>query len=111
MRPGISSETLARAGVVAVSAEQAEAMCGLATEGLFIPYRGLDGAPVLDNGKPYGRLRLAKAFATKKYHQAFGSGVHVYLPPGLEDVPRGSDLFVIEGEFKSLSLMEAGFPA
>jgi hypothetical protein len=111
MRPGISSETLARAGVAAVPAEQAEALCGLATEGLFIPYRALNGAPLLDGGKPYGRLRLQRPLESKKYHQAFGSRVHAFLPPGLADVPRGSDLFVIEGEFKSLSLMEAGFAA
>jgi hypothetical protein len=111
MRPGISIDLLARAGVQPVSAEQAEALCGLSTEGLFIPYRGLDGAPVLDGGKPYGRLRLQRPLESKKYHQALGSHVHAYLPFGLADVPRESDLFVIEGEFKALSLMEAGFVA
>ena len=111
MRPGISPETLARTGVAAVSAEQADALCGISAEGLFIPYRALDGAPVLDGGKPYGRLRLAHPTESKKDHQPLFSGVHAYLPPGLADVPRGSDLFVIEGEFKALSLMETGFAA
>jgi hypothetical protein len=102
---------LARAGVQRVSAEQADALCGLSCEGLFIPYRTLDGADVLDGNKPYGRLRLDRPVESKKYHQALGSRVHAYVPPGLADVPRGTDLFIIEGEFKALSLTEAGFPA
>src|SRR5687767_14550714 len=111
MRPGISPEMLERAGVRSVTDDEAKALCGLSEAGLFLPYRTLDGAPVLDSGKPYGRLRLANAKAAKKYHQAFGSSVHAFIPPGLNGVAPGGDLFVVEGEFKSLSLTEAGFPA
>ena len=111
MRPGISNESLAAAGVAQVSAQEAGAQCGLADAALCIPYRTFDGAAVTDGGKPYGRLRLEKPGEGKKYHQAAGTGVHAYLPPGLNDAAVGSDLFVIEGEFKSLSLTEAGFAA
>lgn len=102
---------LARAGVEVVSAEAAEQRCGLKAAGLFLPYRTLDGAAVRDEGEGYGRLRIAEPAGAKKYHQAMGSGVHAYLPPGLADTAAGGDLFLIEGEFKSLALMEAGFPA
>jgi len=111
MRPGISLETLARAGVRSVTADEAKALCNLSEAGLFLPYHTLDGVPALDNGKPYGRLRLANAKAAKKYHQAFGSSVHAYVPPSLKECAPGNDLFIIEGEFKSLALTESGFPA
>ena len=111
MRPGISKEGLATAGVVQVSAQEAAALCCLAEDGLFIPYRTLDEAAVVDGGKPYGRLRLENPREAKKYHQALDTTVHAYLPPRLKTAAVGGDLFLIEGEFKALSLMEAGFPA
>lgn len=44
-----------------------------------------------------------------KYAQREGSGVHVYFPKGL---PRDcGEAYLIEGEFKALSLTESGFPA
>ena len=110
-RPGISLEALERAGVRPISKEEAQRLCGLAEPGLWLPYRTLAGAPINDGEKVYGRLRLEKPVNSKKYHQEFGTGVHAYLPPGLEAVASGGDLIVIEGEFKALSLMEAGFPA
>ena len=110
VRPGISSKMLADAGVRRVNAVGAERLCGLAEPGLWLPYRALDGAPILEGGKAYGRLRMDRPQESKKYHQAFGTGVHGYVTPGLSSVAPGDDLFVIEGEFKALSLMEAGFP-
>lgn len=111
MRPGISPDMLARAGVRRVNGDEASSLCQLLQPGLFIPYRKLDGSAVLDGEKEYGRLRLDVPVDGKKYHQAFGTGVHAYLPPGLNAVPSGQPLFLIEGEFKSMALMEAGFPA
>src|SRR5947209_4721965 len=101
-RPGISREMLARAGVRWVGAEEAEGLCGLAEGGLWLPYKTLDSADVSEGGKPYGRLRLDRPQGSKKYHQAFGTGVHAYLPPGLIALPSGEDLVLVEGEFKTL---------
>ena len=110
-RPGILAEMLDRAGVRRVSAAEALALCGLEQSGLWLPYLAFAGEPVMEGGKPYGRLRLDKPRGSKKYHQAFGTGVHVYLPPGLEDLRTGGDVPCVEGEFKAMSLTEAGFPA
>lgn len=112
MRPGISNEMLVRAGVRHVSAAEAEALCGAAKTGLWLPYRNAEGSAIRDGDKDYGRLRLDEPEDKKKYHQAFGTSVHAYLPPGVGDTPSpGGDLYIIEGEFKSLSLAEAGFRA
>ena len=112
MRPGISNEMLAQAGVRPVSAEEAKALCHLAEPGLWLSYRDLDGNAFRDGDKDYGRLRLETPQGKKKYHQAAGTTVHAYLPPGLADASNiGGDLFIIEGEFKAAALMEAGFPA
>jgi hypothetical protein len=112
MRPGISNEMLERADVRHVSAEEAKDLCGLDSSGLWLPYRNLDGSAICDGGKDYGRLRLDKPRGDMKYYQAGGTNVHAYLPPTLADATDvGGDLFIIEGEFKSLSQTEAGFPA
>ena len=110
-RPGISPETLARAGVRRLAAVEAKAVCGLAEAGLIIPYFDLDGSPIVDGGRAYGRLRLASPAGGKKYHQAFGTGVHAYLPPGLAANGPGGDLVLIEGEFKALALAEEDIAA
>ncbi|MEY4385010.1 MAG: hypothetical protein RLY20_293 [Verrucomicrobiota bacterium] len=112
MRPGISNDMLARAGVRSVNADEAMGLCNLAEPGLWLPYRDADGNAVRDGVTTYGRLRLDTPQGKKKYHQAAGTTVHAYLPPGLNDFKEtGGDLYLIEGEFKSLSLTEAGFPA
>src|SRR5262249_38081091 len=110
-RPGISADMLGRAGVKRVTKSQAQELCGLEADGLWLPYRTMEGEAIVDSGKAYGRLRLGVPEGSRKYHQAFGTAVHAYLPPGLENIAPGGDLALIEGEFKSLSLMEAGFPA
>lgn len=95
-----------------VSADEAKALCGLSQAGLWLPYRHLDGSPVRDGDKDYGRLRLDQPRGDMKYYQTGGTSVHAYLPPTVTDaVAVSGDLHVIEGEFKSLSLTEAGFPA
>lgn len=112
MRPGISNGMLARAGVQRVSAAESMTLCGEEAGGLWLPYRDPSGGAIMDGNKPYGRLRLDRPKDSKKYHQAAGTTVHVYLPPEPTTPPdAGGDLFIIEGEFKSLSLAEAGFAA
>jgi len=112
MRPGISSEMLERAGVRHVSADEAKALCGLDSSGLWLPYRNADGSVIRDGALDYGRLRLDQPRGDMKYYQAAGSKVHAYLPTAVADESHvGGDLYIIEGEFKSLSLTEAGFPA
>ena len=112
MRPGISNEMLARAGVQHVSADEAKALCGLDASGLWLPYRNDDGSVTRDGNKIYGRLRLDQPRGDMKYYQAPGTNVHAYLPPTVaDDTTVGGDLCIIEGEFKSLSQTEAGFPA
>ena len=105
MRPGISNELLERAGVRRVSADEATVLCGLAEAGLWLPYRNANGGAICDGDKDYGRLRLDQPKDKKKYHQALGTAVHVYLPPTVTPPSsEGGDLFLIEGEFKSLAL-------
>ena len=112
MRPGISNEMLDRAGVRHVSADEAKDLCGLDSSGLWLPYRSVDGSAIRDGDKEYGRLRLDQPRGDMKYYQAPGTNVHAYLPPTFaDDTTVGGDLNIIEGEFKSLSQTEAGFPA
>ena len=99
LRPGILNETLKRNGISHVTAAEAKELCGANEPGIFIPFR------IQDGGSPYGRLRYDISQGQKKYHQAHGSGVHLYRPV---DWKAGADLHVIEGEFKALAMTEAG---
>lgn len=111
-RPGISFETLTAAGIRHVEADEAEQICGKPEPGLWIPFYHLTGAPVIEKDKPYGRLRLnSPPHGGGKYHQEKGTNVHAYLPPGLNKFEQALDLVIVEGEFKALSLVEAGIPA
>jgi hypothetical protein len=110
-RPGISHEMLARAGIVQVDA--AHASIGMDASGLLIPYRNLDGTPLLVNGQPYHRLRVDRpAVDGPKYLAPANSGSQLYIPPGLPQLlQHGGTLTVTEGEFKALALVEAGIAA
>ena len=110
-RPGISAEMLERAGIEHIDAETAMALTGNAYAGLWIPYRHLDGADIIHEETSFGRIRMDESVGKQKYHQAFGSPVRAYLPPGLTDFPIGTPVHLIEGEFKALALVEAGFLA
>lgn len=110
-RPGISAEFLQKFGVRDVDAATAAQLCELSEPGLWIPYHDGCGSPLMLHSRPYGRLRLARPQGDKKYHQLTGSGVHAYLPPGLNAAARGKDLVLVEGEFKAISLTEAGVTA
>lgn len=107
-RPGITPDTLAAAGIRHVSAAEAKELCGLGVAGLWIPFHDIDGNPVEDGGKPYGRLRLDRPQSDRKYHQQAGTKVHAYIPPKLKDADASSGLVIVEGEFKALALVEAG---
>lgn len=109
-RPGISDALLQAAGVRAVPARDAQRLCGLSAAGLWLPYRNLNGDPIIDGDTPYGRLRLQDPLPDRKYHQRAGSGVHAYIPPNFRPEPNG-DLAIIEGEFKALALTAAGVTA
>ena len=67
--------------------------------------------PIIDNGKPFARVRLYAPTEAQKYHQRAGSGTHIYVPHNFGELPRSSTLVLAEGEFKALSLSEAGFAA
>lgn len=99
-RPGIKPETLKALGVRHVSAEEAMALVGTANSGVYIPYPSV---------KDYGRLRLHEPEPDKKYHQRAKTPPHTYVPKDIALV--GGDLLAVEGEFKAISLGEAGFPA
>jgi P4 family phage/plasmid primase-like protien len=65
-------------------------------------------------GQPTGfrRSRLAREKPDgQKYFQACGSGTRAYIPPQFHSLPPGDDLVITEGEFKALSLIDAGIKA
>ncbi len=111
-RPGISTEVLMKCGVRRVTGNEAEKLCGKHEAGLWIPFFSTTGSPILDGGKHYGRLRLDDPPPNGgKYHQEVGTKVHAYLPSGLCQLPKEKDLVIVEGEFKAMSLVEAGVAA
>ena len=118
VRPGITDAMLReKANVRRVTADEALALCGLDKTGLWIPFYKLDGKPVTDTGsgftgsRPFGRLRLDTPREGQKYHSWAGSCPHVFIPPGVAEAlaRNGGVLHIVEGEFKALALMEAGF--
>jgi len=110
LRPGISAETLFRAGVRHVGADEAFTLCGMRASGIWIPYFYINGNPIVIDGKPYGRLRLDNPRQDQKYHQESGSGCHPYMPSMLNGKwIQGQELFLTEGEFKTLALSESGY--
>lgn len=111
-RPGISQETIEKSSIRRVDAREAKTLCGMSQSGIWIPFLMRDGKPVVENGKAYGRLRLDQQLPSgQKYHQEAGTEAHAYFPVGLKQLSSESDLFIVEGEFKAISLVEAGIPA
>ena len=111
-RPGISQATLAAAGVRYVTDDESKRLIGHSVAGLLIPYFDIDGLPLIGkHGAPYYRVRLANPTTTAKYLSPRGTGCELYVPPGLRNLlTEGGLLGIVEGEFKALSLTEAGFP-
>jgi Domain of unknown function (DUF3854) len=110
-RPGVSDESLALAACHDVGADQCVQLYGSRAEGIAIPFRSLDGQPIVDDGKPYARIRLYVETQSQKYHQRAGSQTHIYIPPNFRDLPRSATLILTEGEFKALSMSEDRFAA
>ena len=110
LRPGISPEFLRRQGVVHVGKEHASELLGFPVHsgGLWIPYPGLNSTEMVVNGRKFGRLRLDQQTDSTRYLSARESGAHVYIPQG---PPFGPTLVLAEGEFKAISLCEAGVRA
>jgi len=111
IRPGISDAMLQRAGICHIDARTAFERTDQPYAGLWISYRNLDGIDMVHDGKPFGRIRMDVPTDKQKYHQKFGSPVRAYLPPGLLEFPKGTPVYLIEGEFKALALVEAGYLA
>ena len=111
IRPGISDAMLQRAGICHIDAQTAFERTGQPYRGLWIPYRNLDGTDMMHAGKPFGRIRMDVPRGKQKYHQEEKSTYRAYLPPALVEFSKGTPLYLIEGEFKALALVEAGFCA
>jgi putative DNA primase/helicase len=110
-RPGVSYEFLTLAGCHHVGADECVNLYGCRAEGIAIPFHSLDGQPIVDNEKPFARIRLYDGTPSQKYHQPGGSRTHIYIPHNFRALPRGATLVLTEGEFKALSLTEDGFAA
>ena len=109
-RPGISGETLETHQIVRVDEKESKFKTGIRASGLLIPYFCCKRKLVWCNSHDFFRIRLDDPIEGMKYHQRKGSGVHPYLPLGLWDLINEDvhSLVVVEGEFKALSLIEAG---
>lgn len=110
-RPGISDEFLKDAGCAHVGDNDCLKLFGFRAEGIALPFHHANGSPILDTNNPFARVRLYHATDAQKYHQRPGSGIHVYIPPRFAQSGKGSRLILVEGEFKSLALAEAGYAA
>lgn len=110
-RVGISDATLVALGIRNVEADEAEKLTGFNKgPGIYIPFHGVTDRGAKPNSvEPYGRLRIKGAVDGQKYHQRAGTRTHNYIQKGITLV--NGDLLLVEGEFKSISLTEAGFPA
>jgi hypothetical protein len=96
VRPGISPDTLTRAGVKLSDSPEPGS--------IEIPYFDVVGQPI-----EFSRWRLRTIRPNgQKYHQMQNSGVHVYFPPG--GINKSPQLVIVEGEFKALPIFELGMP-
>lgn len=113
IRPGISDAMLQRAGIVHIDAKTAFDRTGKPYAGLWIPYRNLDGTDMVygEPPKPMGRIRMDVPNDKQKYHQEWGSPYRCYFSPDLLAFPKGTPVYLIEGEFKAMALVEAGYLA
>ncbi|MEI8291743.1 MAG: DUF3854 domain-containing protein [Verrucomicrobiota bacterium] len=113
IRPGISDAMLQRAGIVHIDAKTAFERTDKPYAGLWIPYRNLDGTDMVYGNppKPMGRIRMDVPNKKQKYHQEWDSSYRCYFTPGLLEFPKGTPMYLIEGEFKAMALVEAGYLA
>ena len=122
-RPGISAETLKAEGIRHLTAQEAYDLFGHFVACWWIPYYHADKSPVMCkpvikvNGLPvtlpeiaFGRGRKDYAPDGNKYTQPGGVGAHGYFARCFKPV-KGGLLFFPEGEYKTLSMIEAGYCA
>jgi hypothetical protein len=107
-RPGISDEFLRRHEIRHVDGGEAERLVGYKAPGIIIPYFGLTTRELMVNSKRFCRLRLDHPTCGAKYLSPRAAGVRLYVPQG---PPFGPELVIVEGEFKAISLSEAGIRA
>ena len=127
VRPGVSSDTLEAEGIQHLTAKETCDRIGHFVACWWIPYYHADKTPVMCNptikikgkgkGKPvalpaigFGRGRKDKAQDGNKYTQPGGVGAHGYIPRCFK-VVKGGMLYIPEGEYKTLSMIEAGYCA
>ena len=110
-RPGITPAALAAAKIREVEPAEAFAATGYREPGILIPYFNAAGSALNVNNKEYARLRLSNPSSGAKYLSPASSGCQLYIPIGLRALlVSGSALGIVEGEFKAIALIEAGFP-
>lgn len=113
---GIPITVAEEAGIRPIGAEEVARLLGRDfrkhpnPDAFAIPYFDLDGKAILDDGKPYFRLRFHGQGVEmtdgkhQRYAQLPGTSPHVCIPPGLlEGVRRTGLLVATEGELKALS--------
>jgi len=101
-RPGIGVETLSGAGI----RKSNDNDHGIPQESLVIPYFDKNGAAT-----DFCRWRLPQPHGSQKYGQKPGSGTRAYIPKQLHEMAHNGELVIVEGEFKSLSLVDSGIAA
>lgn len=110
-RPGITAATLKANGIEHLESMAELSEYGFKDPGTVIPYFSYpDRKNIIDNGYIYARERYDVPKGDKKYHQNYDTTVHLYTPYGLP-LHEVVELALVEGEFKSQSLNEAGIPA
>jgi len=124
-RPGISAETLKAEGIRHLTAREAYELFGHYVACWWIPYYHADKSPVMcnpviknDDDEPvtlpaieFGRGRKDYAPGGNKYTQPGGVGAHGYIPRCFIITLKDGILYIAEGEFKTLAMIEAGYCA
>lgn len=72
-RPGITDAFLSAAGCRHVGENDSVHTFGFKAAGIAIPFHGLDGTALVDEGKPFARVRLYDQIGDQKYSQRHGS--------------------------------------
>jgi Family of unknown function (DUF5906) len=106
-----------------LSHQQVDAFLGYPanSDAIKIPYFDLSGAPIMDGGEPYARLRLLHPPKNAgKYRQKAGTAPHAYFPPRFDatqptwlDVAADPtvEIVITEGELNSVrAALTPGFP-
>jgi hypothetical protein len=110
--PGVSASLLEAAGIQWLNRSEAAGRAGIDTCGIWIPYRGWDGNLLRAEGGPtFGRLAVDGPAEETAHPCGPGGRGHAYLPPGIDKMPPGRDLFLCDRELATLALTEIGVAA